>query len=69
MAAKYRGIKDPSLRKVKNRGFQPIRYATDLGVFNGWIYKVGRKWNHADFPSLGRVRISQSNMKHVEVLS
>lgn len=61
-------IKDPTIRKVRNRGFTPIAYFHDSGVHNGWIYKTGTKWTHAMFPSLGRVRISRENMKHVKEL-
>ena len=61
-------IKNPTVRKVRNRGFTPVRYHHDTGVHHGWIYKVGTKYNHARFPSLGNVRISKANMRFVREL-
>lgn len=61
-------IKNPTLRKVRNRGFVPISYHHESGVHNGWIYKTGTKWTHAIFPSLGRIRISKQNMRFVKEL-
>jgi hypothetical protein len=61
-------IKNPTTRKVRNRGFRPISYHHDSGIHNGWIYKVGTKWNHARFPSLGNVRISKADMRYVREL-
>lgn len=61
-------IKNPTIRKVRNRGFTPISYHHDSGIHNGWIYKTGTKWNHAMFPSLGRIRISRENMRFVTEL-
>jgi len=61
-------IKNATIRKVRNRGFTPVRYHHDTGVHNGWIFKEGTKWNHATFPSLGNVRISKSDMRFVREL-
>ena len=61
-------IKNPTKRKVRNRGFTPVRYHHDSGIHNGWIYKVGTKYNHARFPSLGTVRISKADMRFVREL-
>ena len=61
-------IKNPTKRKVRNRGFTPVRYHHDSGIHNGWIYKVGTKYNHARFPSLGNVRISEADMRFVREL-
>jgi len=61
-------IKNPTVRKVRNRGFTPVSYHHESGIHNGWIYKVGPKWNHARFPSLGNVRISKADMRFVREL-
>ena len=62
-------IKNPPIRKVRNRGFIPISYHSDkYGIQNGWIYKTGHKWTHAHFPSLGNVRISKANLRYVKEL-
>ncbi len=61
-------IKNPTIRKVRNRGFTPISYHHDSGIHSGWIYKTGPKWTHAMFPSLGRTRISRDNMRFVTEL-
>lgn len=39
-------IKNPTTRKVRNRGFVPLRYRSPDGVVHGWIVKEGRKWVH-----------------------
>ena len=61
-------IKNPTARKARNRGFTPVSYHHASGVHNGWIYKIGTKWSHAFFPSLGNVRISKSDMRYVKEL-
>ena len=61
-------IKNPTIRKVRNRGFTPVSYHHDSGIHNGGIYKVGTKYNHARFPSLGNVRISRADMRFVREL-
>ena len=61
-------IKNPTKRKIRNRGFTPVRYHHDSGIHHGWIYKFGTKWNHARFPSLGNVRISKGDMRFVREL-
>ena len=61
-------IKNPTKRKVRNRGFTPVRYHHYSGIDYGWIYKFGTKWNHARFPSLGNVRISKGDMRFVREL-
>ena len=32
-------IKDPTVRKVKNRGWKPVWYHSDRDQRPGWIYK------------------------------
>ena len=61
-------IKNATIRKVRNRGFTPVRYHHESGIHNGWIHKVGTKWIHAHFPSLGSVRISKTEMRYVKEL-
>ncbi len=61
-------IKNPTIRKVRNRGFTPVSYHTNRGIHSGWIYKKGTKWVHAFFPSLGRVRIAPNEMRFVKEL-
>ena len=61
-------IKNPTIRKVRNRGFTPVRYHHESGFHDGWIYKVGTKWTYARFPSLGNVRISKADMRYVKEL-
>lgn len=36
-------IKDPTIRKLRNRGLTPLRYQTNGGFYHGWIEKRGRK--------------------------
>ena len=35
-------IKDPTVRKVRNRGWRPVWYHSDFGNSAGWVYKEGR---------------------------
>lgn len=37
-------IKDPTTRKVLNRGFVPVRYRTSDGNVHGWVESRGTKW-------------------------
>lgn len=32
-------MKAPTARKVRNRGFEPLRYRTDEGAFTCWIVR------------------------------
>ena len=61
-------IKNPTTRKVKNRGFTPIAYHSDNGVYNGWIYKETPKFAFARFPGLGRKRLEKSELRYVRYL-
>ena len=38
-------IKNPTMRKVKNRGYTPVNVWRD-GWYCGWVVKTGRKWQH-----------------------
>jgi len=55
-------IKDPTVRKVINRGWRPVWYhSDDCGGNNaGWIYKEGRKWLYFYSPGLGRKRLPKN---------
>ena len=59
-------IKDPTLRKVKNRGFEPVRYRTDIGFRNGWIYKRGNKLTHLYLIGLGHRRVPHSEERYMK---
>ena len=61
-------IKNPTTRKVKNRGFTPIAYHTENGVYNGWVYKQTPKYTFARFPALGRKRLEKSELRFVRYL-
>jgi hypothetical protein len=53
-------IKDPTVRKVKNRGWTPVWYHSDFGWTAGWIYKEGTKYHHFYSPTLGKKRIPKT---------
>ena len=61
-------IKNPTTRKVKNRGFTPIAYHNGDGVYNGWIYKETPKFTFARFPGLGRKKLEKSELRYVRYL-
>ena len=48
-------MKNPTYRKVINRGFTPIRYRTNTGTVFCWVEKTGRKLLHVRFTD-GRLR-------------
>lgn len=56
MSASYY-IKDPTVRKVRNRGFKPVTYHSEYGFTSGWIYKEGTKWLHFYSPTLGKKKL------------
>ena len=61
-------IKHPTKRKVRNRGFTPVRYHHESGVHNGWIYKQTPTYTFARFPALGRKKLSKAEMRFVKEL-
>ena len=42
--SKY-SIKNPTLRKVRNRGYTPVTVWLG-GWYGGWVVKTGTKWQH-----------------------
>ena len=61
-------IKNPTIRKVRNRGFTPVRYHHESGFHNGWIYKQTPTYMFARFPALGRKKLSKAEMRFVRYL-
>jgi len=61
-------IKNPTSRKVRNRGFTTIAYHSDNGVYNGWSYKETPKFSFARFPGLGRKKLEKSELRYVRYL-
>jgi len=53
-------IKNPTIRKVRNRGWKPVTFHSDHGYTSGWIYKEGTKWLYFYSPSLGKKRIPKN---------
>ena len=62
-------IKNITSRKVRNRGFTPVRYrcAANRAV-NGFVVKRGRKWMTFYSPSTGRKRIPLTEERYMEEL-
>jgi hypothetical protein len=51
-------IKEPTIRKIKNKGFKPVTlYLMNYGYVSGWIYKTGRKWLYFYSYTTGNKRI------------
>ena len=63
-----RPLKNPTRRKVVNRGFKPVRYQHTTGFHNGWIEKEGRIWMVCYFPSLGRKRLRLDEKQYMEAI-
>lgn len=60
---------NPTLRKVRNRGWEPVRYRDYSGSHNGWIYKRGYKLLHCHFPSLGNVKLPLEEERYMQPLT
>ena len=58
-------IKNPTVRKVKNRGWAPVWYHSDFGWTAGWVYKEGTKYHHFYSPTLGKKRIPKTTKLEV----
>ncbi len=52
--SKY-AIKNPTLRKVKNRGYKPVSVWLG-GWYSGWLVKTGRKYQHIFLITTGTVK-------------
>ena len=50
-------LKNPTVRKVKNRGWEPVRWRSTDGVYHGFIVRRGTKYLHCYFFALGRKRL------------
>ena len=61
-------IKNATIRKVRNRGSPPCATTMSRASTTAGFTKLGTKWNHAFFPSLGNVRISKADMRYVREL-
>ena len=60
-------IKDPTYRKILNRGFTPVRYYTKNGGWqHGWIYAASRKYFSVNFMTHTK-RISMDDPNLIEV--
>lgn len=61
-------IKNPTVRKVMNRGFEPVNYHSSRGIVSGWIYKRARKYLHFYSPSLGNKKLPLDSERHMTKL-
>ena len=61
-------IKNATYRKVINRGFTPVRYRTDYGVYHGWVEKIGRKLIHFRYADGHVRRVSKSEARYMTVI-
>jgi len=63
-------IKQPTLRKIRNRGFEPVKYQLPgaQGFAYGWIYKRGRKLIHFRSPCTGRMRVPLEEERYMIAL-
>lgn len=55
----------PTIRKAENRGFEPVRWRSDEGAFNGWIEKRGRKYLICYFTSIGQKKLPLEEERHM----
>ena len=53
-------IKNPTIRKVRNRGFSPVWYFSKYGWTAGWVYKEGPKWVWFYSPTIGKKKLPKT---------
>lgn len=62
-------IKDPTVRKVRNRGFTPVVYHQHnthvCRQVSGWIIKEARKYLYFNSPTTGRLRLLKTERQHM----
>jgi hypothetical protein len=61
-------MKNPTTRKVRNRGFSPVIYHTDHGQFSCWIEKEGRKLLHVRFTDGALRRVPKAERRYMREL-
>ena len=61
-------IKQPTYRKVINRGFTPIRYHTNCGQQFCWIEKIGTKLLHVRFVDGRLRRVPKSEARYMKTI-
>ena len=60
-------IKNPTLRKVRNRGYEPVQVWLG-GWYCGWRVKTGRKLQHIFLITTGSVKRLPINCREVRDL-
>jgi hypothetical protein len=58
-------IKNPTLRKVRNRGYEPVTVWRG-GWYSGWRVKVGTKWQYIYMITDSAVRKFPVNSRQVK---
>ena len=58
-------IKNPTVRKVVNRGFMPVTFHSPQGFVSGWIYARGHKWLRFYSPSTGNLKLALDQERHM----
>lgn len=58
-------IKNPTRRKVRNRGWEPVRLNWNGYVVHGWIYKRGRELLHIHIIGIGDRKVPLSEETHM----
>jgi len=62
-------LKNPTLRKLRNRNLTAIRYRTADQVQHGWILKRGPKLLHVFLIGIGKRRLDRTEQRFVLELS
>lgn len=61
-------IKEPTVRKVRNRGFTPVVYHCHYGMVSGWIYARGRKYLRFYSPSTGNMKLGFDQERYMRAI-
>lgn len=62
-------IKNPTVRKVLNRGYVPITWHTDHGVLSCWVEKIGHKLLHVRLVDGTVRRVSHSEARYMRQIT
>lgn len=62
-------IKNPTVRKVLNRGYTPVVYHGPTGMVSGYVYERGRKWIRFYSPSLGKKKLPIAAERHMRPIA
>ena len=58
----------PTIRRVRNRGWEPVKYVREDGTVYGWIFKRGTKLIHIHIQGVGDRRVALAEEQFMTAL-